>query len=203
METKTNPSLNLKKSEIKDMMGGFINPRLVALTWGINMGDKVADLGCGGGYFTVPVAHLVGKNGKVFAVDVMEGPIEAVKSKIATERLENVKVIRSDLEQKDSLVSHIEEGECQWALLVNVLYSSVKIPAILKEAKRILGKNGKLIIIDWEKKPKKAFLNFGPPIENRIGSVEAKNMAKKAGFKFQKSFEVGKFHFGLMFTKSN
>ena len=201
METKTPQNNPLKQKDLVGMMGNFINPRLVALSWGINMGDKIADLGCGGGYFTIPLAHLVGKGGKVFAVDVMEGPIEAVRSRVAMEKLENVVIIRSDLEQKDSLKSYIEKEACQWVVLVNVLYTSKKTPAILKEASRILAPKGKLVIVDWEKKPKKAFLNFGPPLETRLGSTEAKTLAQKAGFKFLKSFEVGKFHFGLMFGK--
>lgn len=36
----------------------------------VNSGDTVADLGCGGGYFAVALAEMVGENGRVIAVDV-------------------------------------------------------------------------------------------------------------------------------------
>lgn len=36
----------------------------------VNPGDTVVDLGCGGGYFTVALADMVGENGRVIAADV-------------------------------------------------------------------------------------------------------------------------------------
>ena len=37
---------------------------------GIGEASVVADLGAGGGWFTVRLAHRVGPNGKVFAEDI-------------------------------------------------------------------------------------------------------------------------------------
>lgn len=49
----------------------FNNPkRLLAPL--VGEGDTVVDLGCGPGYFTLPLAEMVGKNGCVIAVDVQE-----------------------------------------------------------------------------------------------------------------------------------
>jgi ubiquinone/menaquinone biosynthesis C-methylase UbiE len=42
------------------------------LTPYIKAGDSVIDLGCGMGYFSLPMAALVGKQGKVIAVDLQE-----------------------------------------------------------------------------------------------------------------------------------
>ena len=36
----------------------------------VNLGDTVVDLGCGGGYFAVALAEMVGENGRVIAMDV-------------------------------------------------------------------------------------------------------------------------------------
>ncbi len=189
------------KPDVGSMMGNFMNPRVVALTLGIQMNDNIADLGCGGGYFTIPLAHLVGKGGKVYAVDVMEGPLEAVKSRVHMEKLENVSIIRNNLEKKNALQKEIPSEHCQWVILASILYSSTKSNAILAESKRILAKNGKLVIIDWEKKPKKQFSFFGPPLESRISEGEIKNLAKKEGFRLEKKFNVGKFHYGFIFSK--
>ena len=37
---------------------------------GVDKGKTVADLGCGPGFFTLPLAELVGPTGQVYAVDV-------------------------------------------------------------------------------------------------------------------------------------
>jgi len=45
----------------------------------IAQGDTVIDIGPGRGYFTIPIAHLVGNTGKVIAVDIQEKMLEFVK----------------------------------------------------------------------------------------------------------------------------
>lgn len=196
--TKTEPQ---EKLTLEDLTPGFISPETVAKGWNIDAGDKVADLGCGGGYFTIPTARLAGEKGKVFAVDVMEGPVEAVRSKAYIENLENVEVIRANLEKKGSLSKWVKSGECQHVILANTLYTSKKKKAILDEAKRILEAKGQLIVIDWVEKVSGAFRNFGPPLELRLSEKEAKNLVVKAGFSFVDKFEAGQFHFGMLFRK--
>ncbi|HEX3018723.1 MAG TPA: class I SAM-dependent methyltransferase [Chitinispirillaceae bacterium] len=45
----------------------------------VHDGDIVADIGCGKGYFSVPMAKMVGKNGKVIAIDLQEKMLEALR----------------------------------------------------------------------------------------------------------------------------
>ena len=37
---------------------------------GLRPGDTLADIGSGDGYFSIPAARMVGKTGKVYALDV-------------------------------------------------------------------------------------------------------------------------------------
>jgi len=184
-----------------DLTTGFISPELVIRGWGISEGEKVADLGCGGGYFTIPAARIVGEKGRVFAVDVMEGPIEAVRSNAYLEKLSNVEVIRANLEKKNSLAKWIKKNDCQWVILANILYTTKKQKSIIQEAKRILTPKGKLVVVDWIKNVGGAFRNFGPPMELRIDKEETKSLISKEGFTFKDDFEAGQFHFGIIFSK--
>ena len=52
-------------------------------------GAMVADLGCGPGYFTIPMAELVGEGGKVYAIDSDRKSIQKLREKIGP-NLENV-----------------------------------------------------------------------------------------------------------------
>lgn len=45
-------------------------PERVVTLLALDHGDRVADLGAGGGYFTLPLAHAVGETGRVYAVDI-------------------------------------------------------------------------------------------------------------------------------------
>jgi ubiquinone/menaquinone biosynthesis C-methylase UbiE len=48
----------------------------------------VIDLGCGPGFFTVPMAVMVGPRGRVIAIDLQEGMLEKLRHKIAGTDLE-------------------------------------------------------------------------------------------------------------------
>ena len=48
-------------------------PERVVEVLGIEPGDRIADVGAGGGYFTFRLADAVGAQGLVYAVDVDEG----------------------------------------------------------------------------------------------------------------------------------
>src|SRR3954464_14007304 len=53
----------------------------------IGEGSKVADLGAGGGWFTVRLSRRVGPNGRVYAEDIQPQMIEAIKRRTAREGL--------------------------------------------------------------------------------------------------------------------
>ena len=45
------------------------NPDKIVRALGVKQGMKVADIGCGPGFFTIPLARAVGQRGAVYAVD--------------------------------------------------------------------------------------------------------------------------------------
>jgi ubiquinone/menaquinone biosynthesis C-methylase UbiE len=56
-------------------------------------GQVVADIGAGGGYFSFRFAEIVGKNGRVFAVDTNQKFLEYIKNEARKKGLENVETI--------------------------------------------------------------------------------------------------------------
>jgi ubiquinone/menaquinone biosynthesis C-methylase UbiE len=58
---------------------------------GLKAGQKVLEVGCGPGFFTIPAAKIVGDEGLVYAVDVHPRAIERVKEKIERQGIKNVR----------------------------------------------------------------------------------------------------------------
>ena len=70
----------------------FRNPYKLLKAAGLKPGQKVLEVGCGPGFFTIPAAKIVGgEEGVVYAADVHPLAIERAKGKIEREGMKNVK----------------------------------------------------------------------------------------------------------------
>ncbi|WP_406656118.1 class I SAM-dependent methyltransferase [Methanolobus sp. ZRKC2] len=63
------------------------NPQKILAPY-IKEGMDVLEVGCGPGFFTLDMAWMVGKSGKVVAVDLQEGMLEQVQEKISGSEIE-------------------------------------------------------------------------------------------------------------------
>lgn len=201
MDTGTNQNKRSNKLNLSTLTGSFVNPEEVVQKMGVSPGDKVADFGCGNGFFSIPMARAVGEKGKIYAIDVMATPLEAVRSRAYLNGLNNVVIIRADLERKNSLDEKIENGDCQQVFIANALCQAKKKKTLLSVAKRVLAAKGQLLIVEWKKDVNAAFSNFGPDQDLRLTEERLKKLVVEAGFKFIERFDAGEFHFGMKFKK--
>lgn len=176
--------------------GGFLNPDLIVDEFGLRPGMNVADFGSGAGYFTILIGKKVGKEGQVYALDIMESALDSVREKSKAAGVENIEEIRTNLEVLGS--SGLADQSQDIVLLANILFQSDKKVEIMKEARRVLKDNGSLIIIDW----KKSVGGFGPPDSLRTDEALMRSLAISEGFVFEKAFDAGQFHFGMIFKKT-
>ncbi|MEE3332112.1 MAG: methyltransferase domain-containing protein [Myxococcota bacterium] len=72
---------------------GWQQPERVIELLELEPGDRVADIGAGGGYFTFKLADAVGKGGKIFAVDVDAPMAEALVEDVEELGYGNVEVV--------------------------------------------------------------------------------------------------------------
>ncbi|PIR72107.1 MAG: hypothetical protein COU42_02535 [Candidatus Nealsonbacteria bacterium CG10_big_fil_rev_8_21_14_0_10_36_24] len=173
-------------------MESFLNPEEVLDELDLRPDMVAAEFGCGSGGFAFPLAKRL-EDGLVYAIDIQEAPLSALKSRALLENVVNIRVIRSDLEKPRG--STLTEFSLDLVFIPNVLFQVDNKNAIIKEAKRVLKTGGKIVVIDWKKSATQG------PEQGRVLPEEVKKIAEKAGLSFEKDFEAGKYHYGLIFTK--
>ena len=152
--------------------------------------DEVwADIGCGPGYFTLPIAKKVKK---VLAVDVKEQMLNICKSRAADMNLENIEYIKSNENRLN-----IDTSSVDVVLLVNVYHEFPDDGKMISELNRILKKDGKLFLIDWHYEE----MDFGPPLEHRIPEKTLIAELKSAGFSFISNYDIYSDNYTLEFVK--
>lgn len=174
----------------------FIDPEEVVKVLDILPGMKVADFGAGAGFYTLPIAKRVGASGKVFALDIRKEALEVIRSKAREGRLLNIEAIWSDLEAKEG--SHLKENSADLIIASNILFQVENKSSIAQEAFRILKPGGRIVLVEWDEEKK----SFGPPLAHLVNRQEAEQIFLKAGFAFEKEFNAGEHHYGLILKKS-
>jgi len=159
-------------------------------------GSKIADLGCGAfGYFTFLLAKIVGKSGKVYAVDIIKDSLESIKKGAKIDNLTQVETVWSDLEVFGG--AKIAPSSLDSALLVNVLHQSEKKINVLKEAMRILKPGGRLLLVEWNEKDSPFILSPS----YKISRQEIKKLTSFLGIKIEEDFDAGNYHYGFLLSK--
>jgi len=170
----------------------FLNPEKILDQLDLHSNMVAADFGCGAGNFSVPLAKRLEK-GLVYALDVQTASLSALKGRCLAENINNIKVVRVDLEKPKG--SSLQDSLLDLVLVVNILFQSEQKNAIIGEAKRVLKRRGKLVVIDWIPGKARGIM------EGAIAPDAVKKMAQEAGLKFEKEFDAGEFHYCLVFTK--
>jgi ubiquinone/menaquinone biosynthesis C-methylase UbiE len=109
---------------------------------GIEAGFHVLDYGCGPGSYIVPLAELVSKSGKIYALDIHPLAIQAVKRIASRKRMENVQAILSDCD------TGLPPTSIDVVLLYDILHDLDNVSGVLAELHRILKPKGILSLSD-------------------------------------------------------
>ncbi len=83
---------------------------------GITVGSRVLDVGAGPGYATVDLAGIVGRSGRVVAVERSSNFVNALKSAIQAQSLSNVDAPELDLINDDLPAGPFDFAWCRWVL---------------------------------------------------------------------------------------
>jgi len=118
------------------------NPSKALLELGISAGQVVLDFGCGSGTYTIPAAKLVGKGGRVYALDINSSFLDRIEEMAKNEGLKNI--VRIDVSGEEKI--HIDNEAVDVILVIDVLHLIDDRPTLFDEAYRILKQGGLLIV---------------------------------------------------------
>ena len=139
----------------------------------INHRDTVADIGCGPGFFTVPLAKFL-VNGKVFALDIEDEMLAACREQVAQARMGNVEVLECD-----EYAFPLEAGSVDGVFLAFVVQQTSDRPRFLKAVRELLTPGGWCTVLEWYRKETET----GPPLERRIDPPVLEEAARDAGYR--------------------
>ena len=108
----------------------------------IKQGFYLVDFGCGPGSYILPASKLVGKTGKVYALDVNPLAIKMVKDIVEKNSLKNVETILSDC------ATNLPNESVDLVLLYDVFHDLEDKETVLHELHRVLKQDGLLSFSD-------------------------------------------------------
>lgn len=147
-------------------------PRSLLQDLGIQPGQSVLDLGCGPGFWTLPLAEIVGGTGSVWALDVSQ---EMLDTLVERKPPAQVQPLLSELPRID-----LPDSSIDWIWGAFVIHEVGLLDGLIAEMWRVLHPGGHLAILDWRPD---ATHDDGPPIAYRVAPSVITQHLQAAGFR--------------------
>lgn len=129
-----NPLRRLVESPER-LLGPFVTP-----------GMTVLEPGCGMGFFSLPLARMVGPDGRVLCVDLQEKMLDGLRTRAhragVSDRIETITCPSSDLGIDTWL------GKVDLAVVIHMLHEVPDGPALLRQLHAALRPGGRLLIME-------------------------------------------------------
>jgi ubiquinone/menaquinone biosynthesis C-methylase UbiE len=120
----------------------------------LHKGEVVLDLGAGVGYLSLPMADA---GAKVIALDLQQEMLDGLRER--DNGSERIELVRAELPSIP-----LPDASADRAVLLNVFHEVEDKQKLADEIGRVLRKDGRLTIIDWQAKQTER----GPPLHERV-----------------------------------
>jgi SAM-dependent methyltransferase len=161
---------------------------------GVRPGMAVADIGAGTGLFAILFARAVGPAGKVYAVDISPGFVEAIEKRAADYRLANLTPVVNDPKQ-----TGLPPGSVDLIFLCDTYHHFEYPGAMLDSISNALRQGGELVVIDFRREPGVS----SPWVMSHVRANQAEVVAEiqAAGFELVETQDFLRENYYLRFRK--
>lgn len=149
-----------------------LNPEDTLIALGLKSGDSFADFGSGTGIFVVPALNIVGKQGRVYAVERSQALIDRMLLHFP-EKPETLTIYNQDLMELQWKSEPVD-----YALMCHVAHELPDLQRFLHTAASAVTAQGKFSIIEWCVKEQPN----GPPLHIRISPDALSRMLMNSGW---------------------
>lgn len=135
----------------------------------LRAGSTVADIGAGGGWFSVRAARRVGKNGKVLAEDINPRAIETIRERAEREHLPEIETVLGTPDDPK-----LPPDSLDAAIMLRVYHEVAHPPLMLEALHRALKPGGRFGVIDHP----------GNGADHGIDADVVRHEVERAGFRY-------------------
>jgi ubiquinone/menaquinone biosynthesis C-methylase UbiE len=168
----------------------YQRPEQIMDALNIGEGSVVADVGAGGGWFTVRLARRVGPNGIVYAQDLQPQMIHAIEGRVHGEGLRNVKMVLGT-----KLDPRLPENALDAILVVDSYHEWEQPITLLRNLAKTLKPGGLIGIVEWTKDGG----GPGPSLEDRIDPDRVVRDAQGAELQLRRRENFLRYQYLLIF----
>lgn len=162
---------------------------------GLRPGDRVADIGAGTGFFAALMAHEVGPNGTVYAVDIAPNFVAASEQRARDQGLRNVIGVVNDQRSVRLAPQSVDR------VFTSDTYHHFEFPlSTLRSIHDALVPGGELVVVDFRRIPGVS----SPWILShvRAGEDQVRAEIESVGFEFVERLDFMRTQYFLRFRKS-
>jgi ubiquinone/menaquinone biosynthesis C-methylase UbiE len=171
-----------------------LDPFTIMTFMPIEPDHQVADIGCGPGYFSIPMAkYLV--FGKLYALDVSDEMLDALRQRVSEARLGNVEVLKCG--ETDFPLPRESLDGAFLAFVVHYSEEHESRIAFLQAVRDMLKPRGWCTILEFYKQDTES----GPHSRHRIGPEELEGLAREAGFESRWWRDINGTHYMALMRK--
>jgi ubiquinone/menaquinone biosynthesis C-methylase UbiE len=172
----------------------LVDPEKVFGELRLKKGSAFLDMACGSGQYSIAASEIVGDEGRIYAIDLWEEGVTTLMEQALAKGLKNLNAMVGDITKRIP-IDNDRIDVCLMATALHELTLAKTADKALAEAVRVLGPDGTLAIIEFEKIDRPP----GPPIHIRLAPDDVASIIIPHGFTKARVTEVGPYNYLMTF----